>query len=96
MSPLVSALTLNTPASATSGGSLLVTWETTPGDEAFSLLLSNPNEEFALANNVNPALGSITVTLPVVPPETAFHLVATKVDDVNTIFAASADFTVSS
>ena len=63
------ALTLNTPASAFATQPLEVTWEHLPDDPTFSLELVNfkLDDSFGLATDVDPGLGSIEVTLPLVP-----------------------------
>ncbi|THU91333.1 hypothetical protein K435DRAFT_801307 [Dendrothele bispora CBS 962.96] len=95
LSPLVHALTLNTPASAVATEPLLVTWSTTPGDQTFSLELANSGsgEQIALANNVNPADESITVTLPNVSGG-GFTLEAVNFGDNADVFATSAPFSI--
>ena len=69
----VRALTLNTPTFAAEGEPLDVTWETSPGDPTFSLLLVNPSipENIALASDSDPSTGSIEVTVPFVPAGSA-------------------------
>lgn len=68
--PFVNALTLNTPASLTSGGQATITWTTTAGDPPFTLELVNAvqfHNSFGIANNVDPSLQTINLTLPIVP-----------------------------
>ena len=63
------ALTLNTPDLAVSGEPIDITWENGPHDSTFSLELFSATlqDSFALANNVNPDLDHLELTLPVVP-----------------------------
>jgi hypothetical protein len=68
---LARSLTLNVPTGVTSGGSVTFTWATTTGDPTtFSLFLRHPafNDDFAIANNVQTSLGTLTLSIPIVNP----------------------------
>jgi hypothetical protein len=70
--PAVSALTINALVGATTGNPATITWSASTTDPAyFSIELVNPSfdDTFAIANNVQTALGTITITLPQVPVE---------------------------
>ena len=80
--PFVSALTLNTPENLASGGSATITWTTASGDPStFSIELLNTvfHNSFAIANNVNPSSGTITLDLPIVPPGNGYTLEAVDI-----------------
>ncbi|KZT30980.1 hypothetical protein NEOLEDRAFT_1083611 [Neolentinus lepideus HHB14362 ss-1] len=67
--PFVSALTLNTPTGLSSGGPATITWTSEPTDPPFSIELVNTafHDTFAIANNVNPLMNTISLNLPSVP-----------------------------
>ncbi|TEB32445.1 hypothetical protein FA13DRAFT_254325 [Coprinellus micaceus] len=70
ITPLISALTLHIPAEVRSQQTVTITWDTAPTDPPqFTIQLVNEafNDQFAIRNNVDPNLGSVTITLPVVP-----------------------------
>ncbi|KAI6039221.1 hypothetical protein EDC04DRAFT_1768822 [Pisolithus marmoratus] len=64
--PLVSALTLVTPSVAVSGQPLTLLWTTVTGDPPTFILLLTNSAKLVLQDNVDVALLSTTVTLPVV------------------------------
>lgn len=69
--PFVSALTLNTPKDLSSGGPATISWTNAAGDPStFSLELVNTvfHNSYAIANNVVPSSGTISLQLPTVPP----------------------------
>lgn len=52
-----------------SSSPVTITWTSTAGDAHFSIELINQsfNRQFAIANNVDPTLNTLTLTLPAVP-----------------------------
>lgn len=66
------ALVLNTPVGAVTGEPLEISFEAQPSDPTFSLELESfeLHDSFAIANNVDPSSGAITVILPCVPTDT--------------------------
>ncbi|KAF5327740.1 hypothetical protein D9619_005058 [Psilocybe cf. subviscida] len=67
---MVSALKLATPKNPTSSGTITIKWTNEPNDpDTWSFVLINQsfNNEFAIANNVNPSASQLTLTLPIVP-----------------------------
>ncbi|KII93096.1 hypothetical protein PLICRDRAFT_35273 [Plicaturopsis crispa FD-325 SS-3] len=95
--PLVSALTLSTPENLTSGGPATITWTNESGDPStFSLELVNTvfHDTFAIANNVVPASGSITINLPSVPARDGYTLEAVDISNINSVLATSGSFTI--
>lgn len=53
-----------------SSSPITITWTSEPDDPPFSIELVNDifNNQFAIANNVQPSLGTLELTLPQVPP----------------------------
>ncbi|KAF8588375.1 hypothetical protein K439DRAFT_1335374, partial [Ramaria rubella] len=62
----------------------------------FSIELINQifNSQFALANNVATTQGSISFSLPVVPPGSGYTIEFVNIGNINQIFATSASFSV--
>ncbi|KIN99984.1 hypothetical protein M404DRAFT_777224 [Pisolithus tinctorius Marx 270] len=88
--PFVSALTLVAPTGATTGGSVTLTWQATSTDPAyFTFQLVNPvfHDTFAIANNVQTSLGTLTLQLPQVPVDTNYQLEAINPSNVNDVYA---------
>ncbi|KAF8890101.1 hypothetical protein BD779DRAFT_1785146 [Infundibulicybe gibba] len=97
VAPLVSALTINAPTDPTSGGSVTITWTTTSGDPPiFSIELMNTafNNAFAIANNVDVSLGTITLTLPIVPVGAGYTITAVDVSNIANVFSTTGSFSV--
>ncbi|KAG5340520.1 hypothetical protein C0989_001330 [Termitomyces sp. Mn162] len=94
--PLVNALTLNIPSNPTSGGSVTITWTSTATDPPFSLELNHPsfNSAIAIANNVQPGQGMITLTLPIVPSEAGYTLEAVNIGNINDVFSTTGSFAI--
>ncbi|KAF8902195.1 hypothetical protein CPB84DRAFT_1836171 [Gymnopilus junonius] len=95
--PLASALTLNIPTGPTSGGNVTITWTSAPNDPAtFSLELVNTafHNSFAIANNVNPTAGTVSLTLPIVPVGDGYSLEAVDIGNITNIFDATGDFSI--
>ncbi|KAG6873069.1 hypothetical protein C0995_003377 [Termitomyces sp. Mi166 len=91
--PLVNALTLNIPSNPTSGGPLTVTWTFQPGD-TLELINEEFHDSFAIANNVQPELQSLDITLPIVPVRDGYTLEAVNVGNINQVFSTTGDFAV--
>ncbi|KAG6330914.1 hypothetical protein ID866_8175 [Astraeus odoratus] len=95
--PFVAALTINAPTDATTGGTITLTWSAASTDPAyFTLQLVNPafHNTFAIANNVQTSLGTITITLPQVPVDSNYQLEAINPSNVNDIYATSSTFSI--
>ncbi|KAF8971892.1 hypothetical protein BDZ97DRAFT_1901537 [Flammula alnicola] len=95
--PLVSALQLATPTNPTSGGQVTIHWTNQQGDPtSWSFELTNTafNNEFAIANNVDPSASQLTLTLPIVPVGDGYTLQAVNIGNVSDIFAQTPDFAV--
>ncbi|KAH9486142.1 hypothetical protein JR316_0000206 [Psilocybe cubensis] len=98
--PLVSALTLTFPSNATSGGEVTITWTVDASDPSrfstfsFELINESFNNAYAIANNVDPALLKLTLTLPVVPVGAGYTLQAVNIGDINDVFATSSSFSI--
>ncbi|KIP11768.1 hypothetical protein PHLGIDRAFT_33240 [Phlebiopsis gigantea 11061_1 CR5-6] len=96
--PFAASLTITTPTNLTSGGPATISWTTAAGDPStWSFELVNTDvfhNSFAIANNVNPSLGSISMTLPSVPPGDGYTIEAVNITNINQIFATSGSFTV--
>jgi len=97
--PLVHALQLSAPLnSASSGGSVTISWTTSPGDPAvFSLYLFNDasNTSFPVANNVQSSVDTLTTQLPAVPASNTYTLGAVDVGNITTVYSTSGAFAIS-
>ncbi|EDR01117.1 uncharacterized protein LACBIDRAFT_312424 [Laccaria bicolor S238N-H82] len=97
VAPLVSALTVSNPTNPTSGGQMTISWTTAAGDpDSFSIELINTsfNNAFAIANNVDPSTGSITLTLPVVPVGAGYTIEFVDIGDINKVYTTSGSFSI--
>jgi len=98
VAPLVSALTLGTPSNVTSGGQITITWTAVPSDIEFTLELANLvfRDQIAIANNVDPSIGSLTVQCPATPTDTVtgYSINAVGVGNINQVFASSGQFDI--
>jgi len=95
--PLISALTLSTPENLSSGGSATINWTSAAGDPStFSIELLNVvfHNSFAIANNVQPSAGTITLTLPSVPPGDGYTLEAVDISNITNVYATSGSFSI--
>ncbi|GBE77529.1 hypothetical protein SCP_0104040 [Sparassis crispa] len=96
--PLVSALTIQTPANWDSAIQANITWTSASTDPStWSFELVNPvnfHNSFGLANNVDPSTGVLLVELPVVPPGDGYLLQAVNISNINDVFAQSGDFAI--
>lgn len=102
--PLASALTIIEPNSGgwTGNTTVQIRWSYTQDDPNFSIELGNPKIQsgilaqgpIAIANNVNPNIGSIPLDLPVLPPGDNYFVAFVAVNDVNTVYANSSSFTI--
>ncbi|KAI0931396.1 hypothetical protein AcV5_005110 [Taiwanofungus camphoratus] len=91
------AIQLTTPTDWASGASANVSWTASPQDPYFSFELVNADifhNSFGIANNVNPTLGFLTLTLPIVPSGPGYTLQAVNVSNINDIFAQTPNFNV--
>lgn len=97
VSPLASALTLQAPTDATSGGQITIKWASDAGDPdtwSFELFNTVFHDSFAIANNVDPAPQQLTLMLPVVPARDGYTLEAVNIGNISDIYATSPSFTV--
>ncbi|CAA7264945.1 unnamed protein product [Cyclocybe aegerita] len=98
LAQLASALVLQIPENPTSGGSVTIRWTNEASDtfDTFSLELINTafNNAFAIANNVNPSAGQITLTLPIVPVGSGYTLEAVNIGNINDVFASTGSFSI--
>jgi len=83
---------------------VLCAWSWAATDPNFSIELANPgvttgllkNGPIAIANNIQPNVGSTKILLPVVPPADGYTVKFVKIDDINTVYATSTTFAISS
>ncbi|KAJ7634048.1 hypothetical protein B0H17DRAFT_845700, partial [Mycena rosella] len=90
------SLTANPLTSAIVGGQTTITWTSTSSDPVFSIELTHPsfNNDFAIANNVDPTKNSLTVLIPEVPPEDGYTLQFVNITNINQIFSTSSSFSI--
>ncbi|KAF7312804.1 hypothetical protein MKEN_00963800 [Mycena kentingensis (nom. inval.)] len=82
--------------SAGSAGTATITWSSTDSDPVFSIELHHDsfNQDFAIANNVNPAAKSITIDLPQVPAGDGYTLNFVNITDITKVYASSGEFSI--
>ncbi|CCM04776.1 uncharacterized protein FIBRA_06967 [Fibroporia radiculosa] len=96
---LASALIINTPSTPWySDEEVTITWQNQNTEEpsVFSFLLTSSavgGDSYAIADDVSPVSGHLTVTLPNVQSG-SYVLEAVNVTDVNDVYAESASFEV--
>ncbi|TRM63867.1 hypothetical protein BD626DRAFT_261931 [Schizophyllum amplum] len=93
----VAALTMNPLEDATSTGTVTVSWDASSDDpSSFSIYLTNEafHNTFAIANNVDPSWGEITVQLPVIPVGDGYTVIATNIGNIDDVYATSGGFSV--
>ncbi|KAJ7689196.1 hypothetical protein B0H17DRAFT_643852 [Mycena rosella] len=99
MASVAVAITIDAPeVEPASGGPTTIKWTPDSQDDftEFSIELTHPdfNDAMAIANSVDPATGSITVNLPIIPAAGDYTLKFVNVTDINDVFAESAPFSV--
>ncbi|TFK69056.1 hypothetical protein BDN72DRAFT_841033 [Pluteus cervinus] len=98
LAPFASALSVSPLQGATSQGNVTITWDATAADPPFSIELTNPtfNNAIAIENNINPGVGtnSITLILPVVPAANDYTLQLVNPGNISDVFAQSATFSI--
>ncbi|KAF7312810.1 hypothetical protein MKEN_00964400 [Mycena kentingensis (nom. inval.)] len=92
----VHALAVNAPSGLKSAGTATVTWSSTDSDPVFSIELHHDsfNQDFAIANNVDPATKSITIDLPQVPAGDGYTLNFVNITDITKVYASSSGFSI--
>ncbi|KAJ7076623.1 hypothetical protein B0H15DRAFT_1004608 [Mycena belliarum] len=90
------ALSVEAPSGVTSGGNMTIKWSSTSSDPIFTIELMHTsfNEAFAIANNVAPGLGSLSLMLPQVPAEGEYTLQLVNVTNINQVYATSGAFSI--
>ncbi|KAK2462890.1 hypothetical protein APHAL10511_005088 [Amanita phalloides] len=98
--PLACAtIQLQQPTNINSDSPLTVTWSSTdPGNDpaSFSLELLNTNfhDSFAVANNVQTALKTLTITLPSIPKGDGYSLEAINISNITDVYSKVGPFSV--
>ncbi|KAJ7167085.1 hypothetical protein C8R46DRAFT_1096014 [Mycena filopes] len=92
----VVCLTVDAPTAPQSGGTTTITWTSTSDDSTFSVELTHPsfNQAIAIANNVDPTLDTLTIELPIVPADSGYTLEFVNITNINQVFATSPDFSI--
>ncbi|KAI6041485.1 hypothetical protein EDC04DRAFT_1257708 [Pisolithus marmoratus] len=94
--PVVAALSLVTPGGAVSGQPLTLVWTSILGDPSAFALLMVDEATYPLASDVNTALLSTTVTLPVVQDTTLpYTIQAVNPRDFSVVYAQTGQFYIS-
>jgi len=91
------SITLQTPTNWQSGTQANISWSTTDTTTRFSLELVNPgnfHNSFGIGTNIDPTLGFLSFTLPVVPAGDGYMLEAINVTDINTVYGSSGQFSI--
>ncbi|KAJ7288871.1 hypothetical protein C8J57DRAFT_522793 [Mycena rebaudengoi] len=94
---LVAAVEIEAPPMPTSGGTTTIKW--TPDaslSRPFSIELHHEsfNDNLALANNINPESGEVTVPIPSVPPTDGYTIEFVGIDNINEVFGTSPEFSI--
>ncbi|KAK0435015.1 hypothetical protein EV421DRAFT_1661638, partial [Armillaria borealis] len=96
---LVHGLTISNPIeTVTSTGPITISWQTSSGDPTvFSIELINQsfNSQYAIANNVDSSIGSLSLTLPQIPAEDGYTIELVNISNINDIYAQTGTFSVS-
>ncbi|CAE6444609.1 unnamed protein product [Rhizoctonia solani] len=97
----VSAITITKPdSSGWKNGTVTVEWTSASGDPSvFTIQLRDTNtpsviNPMAIANNVQTALGTTSLELPIVPEVNTYQLEFVNISDINQVFASSTTFPV--
>ncbi|KAJ7190558.1 hypothetical protein GGX14DRAFT_407896 [Mycena pura] len=92
----VLSLTINPLSSTQVGAEMTITWTSSAGDPSFSIELSAPsfNEALALANNVDPTTDQIKIALPVVPAGDKYTIQFVSITNINQVLATSSNFSI--
>jgi len=97
VTPLVAGLTLQIPQNPTSGGTVTIVWTSAAGDPStFTLELVNDvfHNSFAIANNVQPTTGQITIELPSVPVGAGYTLEAVDIGNIGNVYSTTGTFSI--
>ncbi|KAJ8093888.1 hypothetical protein PM082_009756 [Marasmius tenuissimus] len=96
LATLASALTLNAPQDAVVGRNVTVSWSDVGSTPVFTLQLHHPsfNNDFALANNVDPNLNSITFVMPEVEEQSDYTFRAVNISDITQVYAETGNFRI--
>ncbi|KAK0435018.1 Ser-Thr-rich glycosyl-phosphatidyl-inositol-anchored membrane family-domain-containing protein [Armillaria borealis] len=97
---LVHGLTISNPTeTVTSTGPITISWQTSSGDPSvFSIELINQsfNSQYAIANNVDSSLGSLSLTFPrSLPSADGYTIELVNISNINNIYAQTGTFSVS-
>jgi len=95
--PFVSAVQFEVPKNPATESTITIKWTTEASDPGtWSLELINDvfNRAYAIGNNLDPSLGSITITLPAVPPGDGYTLEAVNIGNINEVYGTSPTFTI--
>ncbi|CUA67516.1 hypothetical protein RSOLAG22IIIB_07406 [Rhizoctonia solani] len=97
----VSAITITKPdSSGWKNGTVTVEWTSASGDpQVFTIQLRDTNtpsviNPMAIANNVQTALGTTSLELPIVPEVNTYQLEFVNISDINQVYASSTTFPV--
>ncbi|KAF8915167.1 hypothetical protein CPB85DRAFT_1180542, partial [Mucidula mucida] len=79
-----------------SSSSLTINWTSQSSDPVFSIELINDsfNRQFAIANNVQPSLNTLTLTLPQIPSGGGYTIQFVNISNINDIFTQTSTFSV--
>ncbi|PBK79275.1 hypothetical protein ARMGADRAFT_858753, partial [Armillaria gallica] len=95
---LVHRLTISNPTeTVTSMGPITIMWQTSSGDPSvFSIEPINQsfNSQYAITNNVDSSLGSLTLTLPQIPAEDGYTIELVNISNINNIYTQTGTFSV--
>ncbi|KAJ7496413.1 hypothetical protein FB451DRAFT_1359084 [Mycena latifolia] len=93
---VVMAIDIQAPEAPASGGEIVVKWTPDPTLREFSMELTHPdfNAALAIATSVNPEAGEVSVMLPPVPPTGGYTIEFVNVTDINDVFGTSPEFSI--
>lgn len=93
----VDALSLHTPSNVHAATPVDVAWDFSDADPLFTLELAHPSfrQDFALANNLDPASGGTTVVIPALEVFDAQYVIrAVNVSNINQEYARTGAFSI--
>jgi len=95
---LVSALKITVDTPVNIGGQLKINWQSEANDpNTWTFELHNVakfRNDFALVNNVDPAVSTLTLPLPSVPVADGYTVIAVDIGNITNIIASSQDFSI--
>lgn len=100
LAALANALQITTPTDWVSESRVTVEWTNEEADQnnftTFTIQLVNPifNNQYAIANNLDPSMSMHELLLPNVPADANYYLAAVNIGNINQVYARSGTFAI--